>query len=119
MESEIKNKQEPVGILPAEIVEMLEDVRMTSINLAVASAKFKVFTDHQEQIKKDLTEVVALALESVQFLSKFLEKMGFEASTAHKYGPDLDQEKLDRNLDKLKDYIERITDSFLRDRELK
>jgi ketol-acid reductoisomerase len=51
------------------IVELLEEIRLTSLNLAISSAKFKAYNLRQNQIKKDLSEMVALALEAVQILS--------------------------------------------------
>lgn len=101
------------------IVELLEDIRLTSLNLAVSSAKFKAYNLRQNQIKKDLAEMVALALESVQILSNFLAKVGIKNDAHGSSEAEVDHEKLERSLEQISKFISSITDGFMRDRGLK
>ncbi len=119
MGNETKQRSSDQEIVPGNIANLLEEIRMTSLNLAVASAKFKTYNRRQDQIKKDLVEVVALALESVQFLSKFLEAIGIKADMKPFLMTSLDHDKVGGKLQKLSEYIERITENFMKDREMK
>lgn len=115
MENEIRQTAPKKEIVPEDIASLLEEIRMTSLNLAVASAKFKAYNPKQDQIKKDLVEVVALALESVQFLSRFLDTIGIKADADPILINEIDHNKVGDNLHKLSKYIERITDNFMKD----
>ncbi len=100
------------------IVELLEDVRLTSLNLAISSAKFKAYNLRQNQIKKDLSEMVALALEAVQVLSSFLVMVGIKDDTPGSTRAEVDHEKLERSLEQISEFIGNITDGFMKDRGL-
>ena len=117
MENEIRQGNAGQDVIPGSIAELLEEIRMASLNLAVASAKFKAHNQRQDQIKKDLVVVVALALESVQFLSKFLDAIGIKANAKPFLMAEVDHDKAEYDLQKLSQYIERITENFLKDRE--
>ena len=118
MDNEIRQVAPGKAHVPKNIIDLLEEIRLTSLNLAVASAKFKVQNIRQDQIKKDLTEVVALALESVQFLSRFLEEMGMKAREKTWLTDEIDHNKINDNLKRLYEYIENITESFMKDKGL-
>lgn len=118
MENETRQSPPAKEIMPANIADLLEEIRTTSLNLAMASAKFKAYNVRQNQIKKDLVEVVALALESVQFLSKFLDAIGIKADAKPILMSELDHNKVGDKLQRLSEYIERITDNFMKDHGL-
>ncbi|MBD3217125.1 MAG: hypothetical protein GF310_02530 [candidate division Zixibacteria bacterium] len=119
MESKVKQVKPENREVPENIVSLLEEIRLTSLNLAVASAKFQAYNIRQDKIKKDLTEVVALALESVQFLSRFLEEIGMKTAQKSWLTEEVDHEKVNENLRKLYDYLENITDNFMKDKGLR
>jgi hypothetical protein len=119
MENEVKQKTPEPKDVPGDIVNLLEEIRLTSLNLAVASAKFQAYNVRQDTIKKDLTEVVALALEAVQFLSRFLEEIGLRSAQKSWLTDHVDHEKINANLKRLYDYLESITDNFMKDKGLR
>ncbi|HEQ97858.1 MAG TPA: hypothetical protein ENO22_00775 [candidate division Zixibacteria bacterium] len=118
MEKEIRQMNPGSLEVPRNIIDLLEEIRLTSLNLAVASAKFKAYNIRQAHIKKDLTEVVALALESVQFITKFLEEMGMKLPQSSWLSDEIDHEKINDNLIKLREYLESITNNFMKDKGL-
>ena len=100
------------------LLELMEEVRLTSLNLAIASAKFRACNMTQDKIKKDLTEVVSLSLDSVQSLSKFLEGIGLKEGFNNIIAGNIDHEKVSKDLEKLAKYLEGISSNFLADRGL-
>jgi len=101
------------------LLELMEEVRLTSLNLAIASAKFNARNMTQDNIKKDLTEVVSLSLDSVQSLSKFLENIGLKEGFNNIISGSIDQNQISENLEKLAKYLEEVTNNFLIDQGLK
>lgn len=101
------------------LLELLEEVRLTALNLAIASAKFKAHNLTQDSIKKDLTEVVSLSLDAVQSLSKFLESIGLKEGFNNIISGNIEHRHIDESLDKLVQYLEGITDNFMIDQGLK
>ena len=101
------------------LLELMEEVRLTSLNLAIASAKFKARNLTQDKIKRDLTEVVSLSLDSVQSLSKFLESIGLKEGFNNIIAGNFDHEKINEDLEKLARYLENISTNFMADRGLK
>ncbi|NIR67355.1 MAG: hypothetical protein GWO41_07780 [candidate division Zixibacteria bacterium] len=118
MENEIRQMSREPLEMPQNIADLVEEIRLASLNLAVASAKFKANNIRQALIKKDLTEVVALALESVQFISKFLEEIGIKVSQSSWLSDEIDHDRIDANLMKLRGYLESITNNFMKDKGL-
>ncbi len=116
MEKGMRDSQKEAGLPRGNLSDLVEEVRLTSLNLAIASSKFKALNDHQDQIKKSLTEVVALALESVHMLSQFLSAVGFATQDQSSGLTDVEQEKLDNNLKAITEYVKKISENYLRDR---
>jgi hypothetical protein len=117
----MKNQtKEPVqqNISAEDIVNLIEDVRLTTLNLAIASSKFKSGNSRQDLIRKDLVDVVTMALESIQSLSKFLEIIGVEGGSHPALVDNVDHRKLENNFERVAEYLKRIADNFSRDRGL-
>ena len=119
MEKSAKDVYPDQELSSKNIVELLEDIRLTSLNLAISSAKIKAYNLRQNQIKKDLSEMVALALESVQILSNFLVRVGIKNDIPGSTMAEVDHKKLERSLEQISEFISSITDGFMRDRGLK
>jgi len=119
MEQGIKGHNFKRDLPEKSIIDLLEEVRLTSLNLAIASAKFKAFNLKQDQIKKKLSEMVALVLESVQILSNFLVQVGIKRNQQLNPNVEIDHQKLEENLQKIAEFINSITNGFIQDSGLK
>ncbi|MBD3382179.1 MAG: hypothetical protein GF404_08280 [candidate division Zixibacteria bacterium] len=117
MEETRKTAPPPRGQLK-DLVELVEEIRMTALNLAIASAKFHPDSPGLDAAKKDLTELVTTSLESVNQLTKFLGLVGLERKS-EPCDDDVDHEALEENLKNILDFVQRISKNFLQARGLK
>lgn len=94
-----------------DLVGLVEEIRMTALNLAIASAKFHPDSPGMDAAKKDLTELVTTSLESVNQLTKFLGLIGLERKS-EPFSDEIDHENLEENLKRIIEYVKKISDSF-------
>ncbi len=80
---------------------LLENIRVTSLNMAISAAKLKIGTDSREIVRRSISELVNLSLDTVNHVARIIKALNS--------GTDLQETEAEQHLSELKQIEETVS----------
>jgi len=70
-----------------DIAQIIEDIRLTALNMAISAAKLEIKGESRTILRKKISELVNMSLQTVNKLSVIFKSLGSDTSTESKLDP--------------------------------